>query len=202
MALPQKVIEQLGRSPTLTPGWSSRLLMFASTLFFLMLAIYFGIVYGYQGYMDGQLQQVEGQISRLSREVKPEQQQIIVGFYSQLSNLKKIMDEHTPASRIFRWLEDNTNVAVAYDSFGYNRAARQLLITGKATTLNDFVLQARRLENHPDVAHVHFRSVGVNDKGLWQFDLEVLFKPSFFVDEVIAPSPSSDGAPDNFVPDL
>ena len=58
MALPQKVLEQLGREPPKTPGWAGQFLMFSSTIFFVSLVVYIGLVFGYRPYITSEVKKL------------------------------------------------------------------------------------------------------------------------------------------------
>jgi len=55
MPLPDKVIEQLGREPPKTPGWSFGIVMFSGTILFIAVFIYFGLTLGYEPYLQLQI---------------------------------------------------------------------------------------------------------------------------------------------------
>src|SRR6266850_2985386 len=110
MALPQKVVEQLGREPPKTPGWSGKLLMFSGTIFFIALAIYLGLSFGYKPYLSGEIDKINADIDQFGQQVSVADQLKLLSFYSQLGNIKALLATQIVGLRAFDWVEQNTQV--------------------------------------------------------------------------------------------
>ena len=110
MPLPQKVVEQLGREPSQTPGWSRKLLMFSGTIFFIALFVYFGLSFGYTPYLAAQIAQINKDIDQFGQQVSVGDQLKLVSFYSQLGNIKSLLSSQIVGLRVFDWIENNTQV--------------------------------------------------------------------------------------------
>lgn len=121
MPLPEKVIEQLGREPPRTPGWSGQLLIFSSTVLFISVFIYFGLTFGYQTYLKSQVQKIKDQVQAFSQQIPADEQAKIASFYSQLTNLKSLLANHVFSSQIFGWLEKNTQANIYWNRFSLDR---------------------------------------------------------------------------------
>ncbi len=194
MALPQKVIEQLGREPARTPGWSGRLLMFSSTIFFIVAAIYIGIVYGNQPFLRSQIDEVSNRMSTLAQEIPSDDQAKIFTFYSQIANIKTLLAKHVITSRLFEWLERQTSANVSFSRFAFTKGRNEVVLSGVAKTVNDFIQQVQVFQAQSEVKSVNFKNLAAIEKGGWQFDLTLEFIPDFFEAKIIAPAPPAEGA--------
>ena len=179
MPLPQKVIEQLGREPPKTPGWSGQLLMFSSTVFLISLFIYIGLVFGYRSYLLGEVKKAQNQIQAFSQQIPAEEQARLVDFYSQLTNLKSILASHVFSSQIFDWLERNTEANVYFTKFNLAASRSQLTLGGVAKTMEDAAQQIAVFEAQPELEKVSVGGVSFAN-GVWQFDLNLIFKTGYF----------------------
>ncbi|MEK7174147.1 MAG: hypothetical protein AAB759_00600 [Patescibacteria group bacterium] len=191
MALPQKVIEQLGREPARTPGWSGRLLMFSSAIFFIAAAVYVGIVYGNQPFLESQLGEVSNRMNALAQEIPADDQTKIFTFYSQIANIKTLLGKHVITSRLFEWLERQTSANVSFNRFAFTRGRNEAVLSGVAKTVDDFIQQVQVFQAQSEVKSVNFKNLSVLEKGGWQFDMTLEFSPDFFEAKIIAPAPAS-----------
>src|SRR3989344_1296726 len=130
MALPQKVLEQLGREPPKTPGWAGQFLMFSGTLFFIAAFVYLGLVFGYRPYLASEVRKLQDQINIFIQQIPVEEQGKIINFYSQLLNLRSLLANHAVSSHFFNLIEDNTQVNVYYDRFDLSLRTRELRVGG------------------------------------------------------------------------
>lgn len=180
MALPQKVVEQLSRSSSTTPGWSGGLLKFAGTALVLGIFIYVGLVYGYKPYLEREVVKLDAQIATFAQEVPVDEQTKIVGFYSQLGNLKSLLSQHVAISPLFDWLEKHTETNVYFTKLTLNVQTRQVGLTGVAKNIEDVSSQLAVLQADGEVARTNLSNVSILPSGVWQFDASVIFKESFF----------------------
>lgn len=187
MALPQKVIEQLGREPQSTPGWAGHVLMFSGTIFFLSLVIYFGLAFGYSNYLNTTLKTLQDQTQAFAQQVSVADQKNIVDFYSQVSNLKIILAAHVFSSQLFAWLEKNSQINVTYSSFNLNASNSQLILGGDAKTMDDLNQQLAIFGSQPEVGKVILGSMNFSN-GAWHFEVTLRFVPGYFNPAVIAPA--------------
>jgi hypothetical protein len=180
MPLPQKVIEQLGRAPARTPGWSGRMLMVSSTVFFIVLGIYVGIAYGMTPYVQGEINALRRASEGAVNAVSDDDRTKIQVFHSQIANIKKLLDEHATLLRLLEWLERNTQENVAYNRLEIKLADRKAMFGGAARTVRDFVDQAHRYEDDPDVQSFEVRSISNSERNGWLFDATLVFNDDFF----------------------
>lgn len=193
MALPPKVVEQLAREPLQTPGWSARLLMFSATLFILSIVGYFGLSLGYARYLAGRIQEIDRQIKSQSQQIPEQDRDNIVIFFSQLSNLRLILDKHIFTSSLFALLEKTTHKNVHYSRLVMNSGKNEALLTGIATSVADVTEQVKILEDQPEIEKVSLGNIVVAGGG-WQFETTLSFSPGFLSSVANAvPAPAATG---------
>jgi hypothetical protein len=176
MALPPSAIEQLSRDPLRTPGWSGRLLMFSVTLLFISIAGYAGLTFGYEPYLTNRIQEAKSEMDQLSRKASAEEQSKVLSFYSQLVNVKNLIDGHTYPTLLFKWIETATHPNVYFVKFDFNAKNRTVSLLGTAKNVRDVTEQIEIFEKRPEVAQVSFSNVSVLGTGGWQFDASVVLK--------------------------
>lgn len=179
MPFTESAIAELAREPLRTPGWSSRLLMLSGTIFFVSVFVYFGLVFGYKPYLENQVQKLNDQIQSFSQKISVEDQENIVRFYSQSTNLKTLLGNHVTPSPILRWLEQNTHTGVFFTRFVLNTNQNQLSLSGAGRTAADAGAQAIIFERAAAVERVNLTSVSVGPTGLWEFTLTLFLRPEF-----------------------
>lgn len=180
MALPQKVADQLARSPEKTPGGFRQLFFLSSTIFSISLAIYLGLNFGYRAfYLEPLVEELRNETENLANQISVTEQVNIVNFHSQLVNLQNILKNHTPASLVFDWLERNTQVNVYFERFDF-RSSGNIFLSGVAKTKNDLSEQILAFENLKEIKEIKLSGVSVSEKGLWRFDAALTPEPNFF----------------------
>ncbi len=177
MALPQKVVEQLGREPVNTPGWSTGLLMFTGGILVILLGIYFALLQVYGPYLTKQTAQLNDQLNALAKTISPDDQAKFIAFYSEIANLKTVLTNHVFASHLFTWLESNTEANVYYSSFSFS-TGNKVILTVVAPTETDIAQQLAIFENAPAVKNVSFSTVSyVSSSNTWQFTVTLTMDP-------------------------
>lgn len=179
MALPEQVVDRLSREPVHTPGWSGQLLMFAGTIFFISLGVYLGLVFGYKSYLDSKIKNLDAQIQKFIQEIPLGDQEELISFYSQFSNLGGILQKHIVPSPLFDWLEQHTGFNVYYIKFTFIPATNQLALIGIAKVAGDFVQQLQIFHSASAVERINVNSLTSSSNGTWQFDLTLFLRPGF-----------------------
>lgn len=179
MPLPDKVIEQLGREPPKTPGWSFGIVMFSGTILFIVVFVYLGLTLGYEPYLNSQIKQQQDQINKLSQSISTTDQAKLIAFYSQISNLKTLLKNHVISSKMFDWLEKNTEANVSYQSMSFSQG-NNLTLSGTAVAEGDLNQQLAIFEASPEVQRVNLTSVANSQAGAagWTFNLTLVLSPS------------------------
>jgi hypothetical protein len=179
MALPQKVIEQLEREPPKTPGWSGQLLIFSGTVFIVCLFIYLGLAFGYQSYLQSEVNKLQDQIQVFGQQIPVEEQAKLIDFYSQIANLRSLISNHVISSRAFSWLEKNIQVSAYVSGFSLDVSASKLTISIRAKTITDFLQQIAIFENLPGIDSFDFGGITFGD-GWLQFGANIKMPPAYF----------------------
>ena len=180
MPLPQKVIEQIGREPPHTPGWSTQLLMFSSTIFLIILFIYLGLAFGYTPYLSSKFKKIEDRKAAVIQEIPINKQAELITFYSQLSNLQTILAQHVVASPLFDWIEKNTHQSIYFTQFSLNTAANQVALGGVGASLDDINRELLLLQAQPEVKKIDVKSISFSDS-VWSFEVALFFDPTYFI---------------------
>src|ERR1039458_8369416 len=94
MPLPQQVVEKLSHEPIKTPGWSGGILFYAGALLAVVIAIYLGLSFVYGPILRTQISSTQSQIDALNKSISASDQQKLATYYSQISNLRSIMQNH------------------------------------------------------------------------------------------------------------
>jgi len=181
MPLPQTVVEQLGKEPPKTPGWSVGMLAFAGSLVFIVVLIYVGLTFGYEPYLNGQISATQNQINQLSQQISPADQTNLINFYSELANLKSLLANHVIASNLFPWLEQNTEANVYYTSFSFSDG-NQITLSAVAQTESDVNQQLAIFEASPEVSNVTISGVSAGTTAGWNFSVGLTINPSILSD--------------------
>jgi hypothetical protein len=181
MPLPEKVIEQIGQESPKTQGWALGVLFFSGGILFLTVAIYLGLTFGYEPYLQSQLASVQNQVSTLGNSVSASDQSQLIDFYSQIANLQTLLQRHTFSSQFFSWLEQNTEANVYYHSLALTQG-NQIALSGAASTEADINQQVAIFENSPEVSSVTISNVSAPSLigNGWTFSVTLIMNPSVF----------------------
>lgn len=160
-------------------GWPWRILLFAIVIFALSLLIYFGLRFGYGPYLDSRSETLDRNLAELTQGVNLEDQERFVNFYSQLVNLKTVLEKHPFPSNTFSFLERNTLGRVYFSRADLDVGQRTLRLKGFAASIQGLAEQIAVLENSTDVDSVLVEDVGLSGGGT-AFSASLTFKPEFF----------------------
>ena len=164
-----------------SPGWLGELLLFGITVFSVSLILWAGLKFGYETYLSSQIQKLNGDIQKFNQQISADDRAKLVTFYSQLQNLKTLLNKHTLLTPVFMWLENSTLPQVSYARLSYSPETAQLALNGVARTPSDLTTQLKIFENAPGVSKVSFNNITSSATGTWAFDLIILFNASFTV---------------------
>ncbi|MBI4085377.1 MAG: hypothetical protein HY432_02650 [Candidatus Liptonbacteria bacterium] len=176
MALPEQLVDRLSEKRVQTSGWSGRLMMFSGTVFFLSVAVYVGLIYGYEPYLESRVADLDKQIQTFAQQVPPEDQQKLISFYSQIANLQNILSEHIISSQVFDWLEKNTEASVYYSKFVLLSLTNEISLRGFSRTADDFAAQLSVFQNDPLIEKVAINSFTISSGNLWEFDVTLTLR--------------------------
>jgi hypothetical protein len=135
----------------LPTGWPLRLFAFSLLILTASLLIYVGLRFGYKPYLQNQIAEKEREIEQLAVSIPRENQEKLGAFYSQLLNLKNVLDNHVTASPIFSFLEKNTNKKVFYTRLDFDAKQNVFTLEGAAESYDILAEQLEAFNQAPDV---------------------------------------------------
>lgn len=165
----ENIVEKFGPEK-LAVAWPKRLFIFSLLIFIIATAIYFGLAFGYGPLLESQIVEKEKQISSLTEQVPEEKQKEFIKFYSQLTNLKNLLDNHIVATKILPVLEKYAVPGVSYSSFDLNIPDKQLELDGAA---RDYQTLATQLAGY-ETARTEIISYAISEAKLAEG--KVIFK--------------------------
>ncbi len=192
MALPQQVVEQLSQEGSRrTPGWSFGVMLFSGSILLIVLAIYAGLQYGYEPYLNAQISGLQKQVDQLGRSVSPVDEANLVTFYSQISNLQSLVKNHIFFSQLLSWLETNTETNVYFTNMTFT-SNDQMTLAGVGKTSADVAEQVAVFEASPDISSLSLSNANYSPTlNAWIFNLIITMKPSVLLWSVSSPAAST-----------
>ena len=116
----------------------------------------------------------------MTKEVPAEKQKEFVKFYSQLTNLKELLDGHTVASKSFIMLENNTYSDIYYKNMELNVRDQELILEGIAKDSDSLALQlAAFKQDANNIVSYVLKEVRFSE-GKLQFQVLLKLSPSLF----------------------
>lgn len=175
----QNVSDQIMKSGGANSGLPWRLFLFSFIVFFLSILIYFGLAFGYSGYLESQITTKNEEIKELTKKISPESQNIFVDFYSRLSNYKGIFDEHIYNAKIFPTLEKVTAPSVYYTNVDLDVASRTMVLSGSASDFESLSRQLYLYDQDP-LIEIYILNQSRMVEGLVNFRVTLIFSPKLF----------------------
>lgn len=122
-------------------GLPWRLMIFTFVLFLFSIFIFIGLKFGYISYLNNQIDATDQQMEELAAQVSEGEKEKFLTFYSQLVNLQEVLDRRQFSQNIFSFMEGQTLGSVYYTSAEYNQNRLNLVLSGRAESMEDFVNQ-------------------------------------------------------------
>ncbi len=167
------------RAQPVTGGWSWRLIIFTSFLFFIVSASYLGIEFGYLNFLDSQRLDLENQVAQISSSIPDTDREDLAEFYSRLANLNTTLNAHTGVSKTFPFLEKTTHPQVVYDAFEMQMKTQELTLTGRAASFEVLSKQLLAYQQASEVARVLLQSSDLRETTV-DFTVKLTMNPSLF----------------------
>ena len=181
MEQPKSFIEQaLSKPEELEVGWPWRLLVLACFIFGITLVIFLGMKFGYEPYLDKKIKTLDAEIDKLNQSFTQSQVDNFIKFYSQLSNLKILLNNHIFGSNILKFLEENSLKNLTYSGLDLDVSRKETKLSG---TISSYELLAQQLEifrQSPLVKEVFFKKSKKNDQGGVDFEVVLILKNELF----------------------
>lgn len=157
------------------------MLFFSGGIMGIILAVYLGLTFGYQPYLNAAIAQEKSQMDALSNSISSADQANLLTYYSQITNLNTIVASHVFFSRFLTWLAGNTEANVYYGGMSFG-SGDQATLSVFAKTQADVNQQIAIFESSPDVSAVSVPGVAFSPTaGMWAFDATLTLKPSLLL---------------------
>jgi len=164
--------------PQLSVGLPWRLMLVSVALFGLAVLSFFGLRIGYRSYLDSRAAVLDENLAGLSSTVSATDQDKFVDFYSQMINLKTVLDRHAFGSNAFTFLERNTIGQVYYTNAEMKVRDRSLALKGVAGSFDALAQQITILNRAAEVDSAILDDVDLRE-GRAFFTLSLTFKETF-----------------------
>lgn len=158
-------------------GLPWRLAIAGVVAFLLSFFIYFGIKFGYLAFLEKQEARANADLENLAETISSQDQEQFVVLYSQIVNLKNVLDEHRFSSSMFSFLERNVVQGVVFSGADFTMATRTLRLDGIAEDLASLAVQVNEFSKAPEVSEIALDKVGVSG-GAATFTFSITFKSS------------------------
>jgi len=142
----------------LPSGTPLKFLTFSFFLFLVSILAHIGLSAGYKVFLNNEISKLEESVDELRFQISVEQQENLVGFFSQVSNVEDLLGDHVVTSGLFPILEDNIHSKVAYEGIDVSVADRKVSINGVAETFDALVSQLTIYEAAPEIERIVLRS--------------------------------------------
>jgi hypothetical protein len=160
-------------------------IVFSGGVLLFVALLYAGIAFGYVPYVNAQISSANSQLSTVNASISSAQEQQIIDFYSQITNLHTILAHHTSMTQFLSWLEKNTEANVYYESLGVS-GGNQVTLRGIAKSEADINQQVAIFESSSEVANTVVSSIspatqaGTAAAGSLSFNVTLTMQPSVF----------------------
>ena len=182
MEYPKNLLEEQFMKPEeIEVGWPWRLLVFTLFIFGITLVIFLGMQFGYGPYLDKKIQNLDAKINELNQSLNQSEVDNFIKFYSQISNLKTLLDKHIFGSNILKFLEANTLKSLVYTSANLDIGRnKEIKLRGIAPNFEALSQQLEIFRQSDSVKDITFKDASSNEKGGIEFEITLILKDNFF----------------------
>ena len=140
---------------------------------------YVGLNVGYRSYLNESIASLSVEIKNSAERLALTEKKDLIGFYSQITNLKGLLDSHLFGSKVFAFLESSTNFRTVYTTVNLSVPERQLTIDGLTASYDTLVQQLLHWEQSKDVERLILEENSLSSD-LIKFRARVTLRPGFF----------------------
>ncbi len=148
-------------------------------IFLALLLGYFGLRFGYKAFLAREIKQAEAALEELEARVPKTEQDKLIRFYSQLTDLRSLLQGHVSVSRFLPVLEDNTNTRVFVTQFDLNVLERRLSLQAVAASYDAFVEQLEAYNQMSEVIRYAVRETALEGTRV-RFGVDLYLQPEVF----------------------
>lgn len=156
-------------------GWLWNIFIFSAVVFISVVLFYVGIEFGYASFLNNKIQEAQKGIDEKKDKIDPEVQKDLTEFYSQVFNVNQLLPKHNIISRLFNFLEANTNTSIYYTDLQFLNDTQSLTIKGKTDSLELVARELEALRGRPEVSEIVLNDASGEDN-------EVVFEIRMILD--------------------
>lgn len=132
-------------------GWPWRFLMVSFVIFLTSILVYLGLAFGYKPFLNSSIEKKDAEISQQAASVKKEDQDKLIQVYSQMINIKGLLDSHIFPSGIFTLLEQKTHPKVYFTGADFKSSEGELQLDGLAASFSVLSEQLEIFAKTPEI---------------------------------------------------
>jgi hypothetical protein len=161
-------------------GWPWKFFTAMLVIFLAVLLSYLGLAFGYQPMLNNQLSSLQGQVRDLSNQIAANpNQKNVVGFYSQVVNIQKLLKNHVNATYIFPLLASSTSPQVSYTSAKISVPQSEVDLSGVAASYAVLASQLQAYQSNPQIKGVVLGSSQASGNAV-TFSVKLMLDPNIF----------------------
>ena len=169
--------EQLRKGGNRLPvGLPWQLLVFSFAILGLTLVSYFGIIFGYEPYLNSQISETNAQIKESEKIINNEQQKNLTDIYSQLTNIRGLLNSHVITSTLFDELEKSTYPQIYYTNLILSLSEKKIELRGVSQDYTTLVKQLNFFKASQLFGNVLLDNAKSIDGGI-TFSIRVVLSP-------------------------
>jgi len=161
-------------------GFSWHLFTFILIIFIIVIFGYLGLEFGYKPFLRSEIGALDAQIQVSSSGYEADAQKNLVDFYSRITNLKSLLQQHPRVSKIFAFLENATNVKVTYTAVDLSVAQKAITIDGFAESRAVLASQLLAYESYAGVSQVQLQNDAQFGNAV-RFKVRITLDPQFLI---------------------
>lgn len=159
-------------------GLPWRLMIFTFILLLFAILLFAGLKFGYITYLDDQIEATDLQMEDLAAQVSEGEKERFLTFYSQLVNLKKVLDRRSFSQNLFSLMESNTLGSVYYTNVEYSEDRLSAILSGRAESMEDFVNQMTVFGDSDEIDKAVLQDLTLSE-GEVNFSVNILLDSQF-----------------------
>ena len=152
--------------------------IFSVVIFGLTIIIYAGVMLSYKASLSSAIEEQKNRIDELERSVlKEETERGFIQFYSQLTNIRNLLESHVAITPIFTMLETNTKTDIGFSNMAISARDRSINISGFARSYEALAAQIAIYKDMPGVQEASLISAERADN-MVNFDIKIVLEPT------------------------
>ena len=160
-------------------GLPWRLTIFSLFIFALSVFGFLGLHFGYRTYLAGQSDNLDAELAKLANQVSSDEQEQFVSFYSQILNLKSVLEKHAFSANAFGFLEKNVVPGLYFTNAEIDMKTYSVTLDGTSPTFESVAQQIAVFDKAPEVGNASLDTVAIAS-GNVLFSVSITFKPDMF----------------------